>query len=257
MAAYGKPNDPNNPYRVGQVVNGRTICGAQTMKETPCTQPPMSNGRCRRHGGKTPSGIASPHYKGKGWQRHRDNLPPGLGEKYEQYLIDPALRELAPEIALLDTRIDELESDLENKEEITRKEWSALRKLWVAFFTASTSGRQAEASKAFNELNAFISADRSYGSRWDDIADMVERRRKLIDTEQRRLMMSQQVLTIEQAMMMLAATINALREAVYLYADPTTSRHILGEAQKRYATIVSLPAPNPSGSAKSLGEAAE
>ena len=39
-------------------------CGAKTKRTgEPCPQPAMANGRCRMHGGKTPSGKASVHYK--------------------------------------------------------------------------------------------------------------------------------------------------------------------------------------------------
>ena len=39
-------------------------CGAKTRKGTPCKNPCVrGRNRCRMHGGKTPRGWASPHYK--------------------------------------------------------------------------------------------------------------------------------------------------------------------------------------------------
>jgi hypothetical protein len=40
------------------------VCGAKLRgKNTYCQKPPMANGRCKLHGGKTPSGPDSPHFK--------------------------------------------------------------------------------------------------------------------------------------------------------------------------------------------------
>lgn len=40
------------------------VCGAKLRgKNAYCQKPPMANGRCRLHGGKTPSGPDSPHFK--------------------------------------------------------------------------------------------------------------------------------------------------------------------------------------------------
>src|SRR5438094_730039 len=38
-------------------------CGAKTRKGTPCPNPAMANGKCRMHGGLTPSGPAAPTFK--------------------------------------------------------------------------------------------------------------------------------------------------------------------------------------------------
>lgn len=47
------PADPR--FAAGQVVNGRTICGAKTKAEKPCGLNPLEGGtRCRKHGGSSP-----------------------------------------------------------------------------------------------------------------------------------------------------------------------------------------------------------
>ena len=43
--------------------NGAPACGAKTRRRSPCLNPAMPNGRCRMHGGKTPSGPASVHFR--------------------------------------------------------------------------------------------------------------------------------------------------------------------------------------------------
>lgn len=44
------------------------VCGAKLRgKNAFCQKPPMANGRCRLHGGTTPSGPDSPHFKTGKW----------------------------------------------------------------------------------------------------------------------------------------------------------------------------------------------
>ena len=61
--------------------------------------------RCRSHGGATPQGVASPHYRGKGYSQA---VPKYLKDIYEARFNDPDLLSLHKEIALCDTRIEDL-----------------------------------------------------------------------------------------------------------------------------------------------------
>jgi hypothetical protein len=66
-------------------------------------------GVCLAHGGKTPRGAASPHFK---TGRYSRSLPGHLVALYEQALNDPTLLSLRDEIALIDTMIGETLSQL-------------------------------------------------------------------------------------------------------------------------------------------------
>jgi hypothetical protein len=45
-------------------VGWKSACGAKKRDGTPCRRPPLhGRTRCRLHGGATPAGIASPHFK--------------------------------------------------------------------------------------------------------------------------------------------------------------------------------------------------
>ena len=59
----------------------------------------MPNGRCRLHGGKSPAGLASPHYKDG---RYSKALPARLAARYATAEADPRLLELRDEVALTD-----------------------------------------------------------------------------------------------------------------------------------------------------------
>lgn len=191
--------------------------------------------KCRFHGGASLRGIAHPNYK---TGRHSNALPTNLRGLYEEGLTDPELIQLRSEISLLDVRINQLTVTVAEGE--TDRWWKQVRKLWKDVMFAARTGNEVEQMRLQAELGKTIEEGSDQRAAWNDIADLIERRRKLSETEQRRMVAAQQMLTIEQAMLMLSATINALREAVYLYADATTARHILNEAQTRYGKVISL-----------------
>lgn len=60
---------------------------------------------CLAHGGKTPRGAASPHFK---TGRYSRSLPGHLAAAYEQALNDPKLFSLRDEMALTDAMISEV-----------------------------------------------------------------------------------------------------------------------------------------------------
>jgi hypothetical protein len=81
------------------------VCGAKTRAGGVCQARPYPNGRCHVHGGATPAGIASPHYKDGRRSRYLKNLPKELGAGYRAALADPELLSLREEAALLTVRI--------------------------------------------------------------------------------------------------------------------------------------------------------
>lgn len=87
---------------------GGAVCGAKTRRGTPCQARPCANGRCAVHGGLTPSGIASPHFKHGKRSRYLKDLPHELRAGYKAALADPELPALGGELALLEVRIGEL-----------------------------------------------------------------------------------------------------------------------------------------------------
>ncbi len=84
----------------------------------------MANGRCYKHGGATPSGIASPHWKHGRHVRRKEYLPQRLWEGLEASLSDPDLLNLRTDIATLDTRIEDLLGRVDTGE--CGETWNAL-----------------------------------------------------------------------------------------------------------------------------------
>lgn len=95
----------------------------------PCRQPAM-HGRavCRLHGGKTPRGQLSPHYRGKGQSK---DLPTRYADRYRMAMEDPELLESRGSVALVDVRIGELLASLpEEPSELDVERWKELLMLF-------------------------------------------------------------------------------------------------------------------------------
>ena len=112
-------------------------CGAKLIKSKKkygkiryCTAFPVrGRTRCRSHGGTTPQGIASPHYRGKGYS---EAVPKHLKDIYEAYFNDHDLLSLHKEIALCDTRIEDLLTQISGRMgdevgEDDRSTWTEIR----------------------------------------------------------------------------------------------------------------------------------
>lgn len=123
---------------------------------------------CRAHGGATPRGIASPHFRHGRWSK---DLPAHLSERYEQAREDAELLSLHDEIALLDMRISAL--------------------------LALAEGDHAETTD---------------DPLWQEIARLIEQRRRLTESEVKHRVQVGQMVALDQVMTLagaLAAAVNA------------------------------------------------
>lgn len=97
-------------------------CGAKTRAGKVCQGQAMANGRCRMHGGSTPQGMASVHYK---HGRYSKALAGTLLDRFEQSLNDPDLLALEAEIALVDALTEAHTEVLGNPEATDRSRAAA------------------------------------------------------------------------------------------------------------------------------------
>lgn len=81
------------------------VCGAKLRgKNAHCQKPPMANGRCRLHGGKTPSGPDSPHFKhGQFAYAFRSRM----AERFTQIQQGGNPLDMVPELNVQRTMLDE------------------------------------------------------------------------------------------------------------------------------------------------------
>lgn len=178
--------------------------------------------------------------------RYSSKLPKGLKSRYEDGLRDPHLVTLRSEIALLDSRIQQLTANVSDGDSDFL--WKKVSSLWRSYVGAVDTANEKSKSRLFLEINALVEEGGEERQAWTEIITLIEVRRRLVDAEQRRMVTSKQMVTVEQAMLMVTASIAALQEVVFLYADTTTARHILRDAQIYYKRLISVgPDSQPDG----------
>jgi len=178
--------------------------------------------KCRMHGGSSLAGVASPRFKTGRYSRH---LPTRLAARYAEALSDPELLGLRDEIALTQVRQVELLEQLDSGLSLAR--WraaqSAYGDLMVAMHTRDSAGLQ----------QAMIALEDAFGIRvtdddavWEREIELSEHRRRLVESEHRRLAAMQQMISAEQGMALIARLTDTVRKHV---DDPSILAAIAAE----------------------------
>ena len=154
-------------------------------------------------------GVASPRFAAGGRSKY---LPARLLERYDEAERDEQLLELRGDVALLEARLAELLGRIDTGE--SGASWKAARGLVRAYRKARAELNDGEADAAVMALEAVIERGLGDYAVWDEIRDVLDRRRKLIESERRRLVEMQQVITYAQAMTFLATVSEAIRRHV-------------------------------------------
>ena len=191
---------------------------------------------CRYHGGNVKGktlGMRSGQFK---HGKYSKLLPKKLSETYERGLQDPRLLELREEIALIDARLAEITERLGTGE--SDKTWFDLREVWKDFLTAIKQGNATEQNILLPYINKLVTQGASDAAIWAEMSKLVEQRRRLSESEQKRQQVAQQMIAVESVMILMSATITALKESVTLYADQETASRILNHASESYSKLV-------------------
>lgn len=199
-------------YRTGQRnAKGQLICGAKKRNGQLCTSVILfDNGRCKMHGGPSPKGPASPNFVTGRMSRY---LPKGLRERYEAFIADPDIVALTSEIALTDARLSQLVQMVDVGESGAR--WASLKAAYAELQAARSVKddvlRAQRLADSVNRIGALIEQGAKEVEVWSEIGATIEQRRKLAESEQRRLVAMQQTLTAEQALMFMTAVLDVIR----------------------------------------------
>lgn len=202
----------------------RAICGAKTNAGTPCRAQPMPNGRCDKHGGKSTGHGTLKH------GRYSKFLPVRLAARYEEARQDVQLLSLSEEMALLDARLAEVLEGLDQAESALG--WQKAFDVWEK----AKGADQAERLALFRELDDLLRHGLGQQQKWQEVATIMELRRKLAQTEAKRLADMQQFITAQQANLLVAALIRVVQENV---DDGRTRQRISIEL----ARLLDRPAP--------------
>lgn len=191
---------------------------------------------CVMHGGRTPRGADSPSFRHGRYSKH---LPSRLAATYEASLSDPALLELREEIALVDARIGELLARTDSAGSAER--WQEARDGYEQFQRAYASGKLPAMKAALQALGESITRGQSDYAAWDEIARALEQRRRLVESERRRAVEAQQMISAQQAMVLIAAILDVIRQSVTRHCtDAQTASRILVDASARIDHLITV-----------------
>lgn len=211
-------------FDAGQTVDGRAICGAKTRAGTPCQRSPLAGRtRCKLHGGASPRGVASPAFR---HGRFSSVMPARLAEAYRRAEADPAGISVAEEMHLLSARQTELLEALDKA--AGPAVWREATKAWRAFKKAQAGGDVDGMHSAVADLDA-IFAGRVDWSVWSELRETIEGRRRLAETERRRIEAAEAYVTLVE-MRAYGAAINA---AILESVPDAKARAIIAEAVER------------------------
>lgn len=185
-------------------------CGAKNKTAGgTCKTPGMPNGRCRMHGGKSLVGLASPSFVTGRYSKH---LPTRLLATYQEAMKDADLLALREEVALLDTRLGELIARVESGE--SGWLWRTLKEKLNSFREAKAMGDVPAMSAHLNSMETLIERGIADYAAWGEIQSLIQQRRKVVESERKRLVEMQQMITSERAMLLLAAVVDTVRKHV-------------------------------------------
>lgn len=173
--------------------------------------PGMPNGRCRMHGGASLAGPAHPNFK---TGRHSKYLKLRLGERYADAISDPRLLGLRDEVALVDVRIAELLEAI--GETGNTRLWKKARADFDAFQAAAGKGKDgvAIARQTLDALDRTLTEGLSTAATWDELAERLDLRRRLVEAETKRQKDLFQMISVDQAVRLMAQLIDEVKARV-------------------------------------------
>ncbi|MDM7940158.1 MAG: hypothetical protein QUS07_07440 [Methanothrix sp.] len=164
---------------------------------------------CKNHGGKTPVGIAAANFK---TGRYSKYLPDNLIEKFKESQSDPELLSLRDDIALIDSRLGFL---LERITKLKTEElWEELNDKMDDLEDTTYTGSIQDIQKGIREIKTLLSNGTDARKTWVEIYGVLEGRRRLVESEEKRLVSMQQIITTERAMLLLAGITDTIKRHV-------------------------------------------
>ena len=216
-----------------------SLCGAKTRKGGQCKRSPSAGKkRCRLHGGATPAGVASPHFR---HGRYSKVLPMDMRKRYEASKKDQELLTHEPEIRLLDTHLHSLIQQINDapKQDTLRR----AKEIWAEFRQAKADDNTEFMEQCLERVDGVFRAEEPMLQSWGEIREVLEIRRKMLESETRRIKDSQHSMNAEQLLAIIEYLVDVIRKAVNKYADRETAKKILSQITGDIGAMVSGSVP--------------
>ena len=164
---------------------------------------------CYNHGGKTPRGIGSPHTK---TGRYSKDLPTRMAAQYRESLEDTDLLNLTDEIALIDARLNDILKRVDTGE--SGKLWGGLADLFADLEVARLADDKLKIAYCVNEAAKLVKRGLGDYAAWGEVGNLIEQRRRLVDSRAKHLRDMQLVFTAEQGMLLIGRIVDILQSEI-------------------------------------------
>lgn len=164
---------------------------------------------CAMHGGKTLVGAASPRFK---TGRYSKYLPTRLAARYEEAANDPDLLAMREDIALIDSRLADILARVDTGE--SGSLWRQARDEFAVLDAAIKEGDAKPVTASLKRMQAMLGRGVSDYAAWHEVGDLLEQRRKLVESERKRLVEMQLVLDSRQAVVFVTAFLDVIQRHV-------------------------------------------
>jgi len=155
--------------------------------------------------------------------RYSKLLPIRVLFRYEQAMKDAERLALNDEIALIDARLGDVLSRVDTAEAGTH--WVKAREACISLVESSRSQDAEGIAKAIAKLEHHIGVGVNDYAAWREVSQLVTERRKLVESERKRLVQMKSVVRIEEAVAYIRSFIEIVRGLV----DGETYTKIQGE----------------------------
>jgi len=199
-------------YEAGQInENGKLICGGKTRSGKPCQSSPVVNGsgRCRMHNGHSLRGIAHPKFKTGKYSAY---MSAHLVENYEAGRNDNDLLALRDEIAVVDARIMELMDQVKEFDFVSNSK--QITDAYRGVMNAIAARDRTKQAKHLADMGKLINGNANAVNTWDGIFEAFDLRRKLVESERKRLVEIQQFMDRTEALQLAQRLLLAVHASV-------------------------------------------
>ena len=180
---------------------------------------------CHFHGAGRPGKPGGLNNRQVTTARHTSALPTRLLAKYEEAINDPDYLSMTEELALLDTRMAEMLERLDTTD--VKLAWQKVRRAYQLLDNDNIEDDgYNNALELLQEALTMKSADDTI---WKEVAGIIEQRRKVAETERRRVVDAQSSMTYERANMLVAFLMSSVQSHV---TDPEILRAIADDLKR-------------------------
>jgi hypothetical protein len=198
-----------------------TPCGAKTRTGGECNGSAMSNGKCRMHGGATPTGAAAGSFKHGRNSKYITAIPGRIKNDFIALRKRDDQLRLNDDIALIDARLNDVLLRVDSGE--AGALWIDLKKAHQAFKAARASGDVPKMTERLFEMEAAIEKGVTDWQAWGEVKSLIEQRRRLVESERKREIEQQELLTGKEAASLFNALLSIVNENV---TDASTKQRI-------------------------------